>query len=70
MDKSALNPAPHPSSVIDDEARQERVRARTRELASFAGREPWEVSQNDYEQAKDESMDQGARAVEKSTPTP
>jgi hypothetical protein len=56
--------------VIDDEARQERVRARTRELASFAGREPWEVSQNDYEQAKDESMDQGARAVEKGTPTP
>jgi hypothetical protein len=56
--------------VIDDEARQERVRARTRELASCAGLEPWEVSQNDYEQAKDESMDQGARAVEKGTPTP
>jgi hypothetical protein len=56
--------------LIDDDARQARVRARTRELASLAGREPWEVTQNDYERAKHESIDQGARADENGMPTP
>jgi len=42
--------------VIAEEARHERVRVRTRELASIAGRDPWNVSQGDYEQAKQELM--------------
>ena len=54
VDKLTLHSVPSQSSVNDEAARYERVRSRTRELAAIAGRAPWDVSQRDYEQAKQE----------------
>lgn len=65
VDSTTHNPGSRKGSVIAEEARQERVRVRTRELASIAGRDPWDVSQRDYEQSKQELMGKAAQDSQK-----